>query len=340
MVIMFLFVLLAIIPVCFELPAIVACVIYLAVGMSLLVKGADLFVDGASSIAKALKIPSLIIGLTLVSMGTSAPEASVSINSAINHMPDMSIGNVVGSNVFNTLFILGISALIVPLLISDEMKKYDIPIMMGLYAVMLLLCFVLTPNRLDLVESIVMLALFAAYMVFLFMRAKKDKTQNAELLKEEEEKRLPVWQAVLYSALGLAGIVFGGDLVVDKASEMAITLGMSESLVALTIVAVGTSLPELVTSVVASLKKEDDIAVGNVIGSNIFNIVFILGLSSTIQNLVITNPVASLVDMLVMLVSGLAILGVSFMGKRMKKWQGAIMLLAYVAYLAYIIIRN
>lgn len=340
MVVMFLFLLLAMVPVCFEFPLIIECVIYLAVGMSLLVKGADLFVDGASSIAKALKIPSLIIGLTLVSMGTSAPEASVSINSAVNGLSDMSIGNVVGSNIFNTLFILGISALIVPLVISDEMKKYDIPIMVGLYVTMILLCFVITPNRLDLVESIVILALFVGYMVFLFVRAKKEQAQSAELLSADEGKRLPIWQAIFFSVLGLAGIIIGGDVVVDNASQLALQLHMSESLVALTIVAIGTSLPELVTSIVASLKKEDDIAVGNVIGSNVFNIVFILGLSSTIQSLTITNPIHTLVDMLVMLASGLIILGVSLMNKRMKKWQGLVMLLGYVAYLAFIIIRN
>lgn len=338
MVAMFLFLLAAILPICFEFPPMLEGIIYLAVGMALLVKGADLFVDGASSIAKALKIPSLIIGLTLVSMGTSAPEASVSINSAVNGLSDMSIGNVVGSNIFNTFFILGISSVIVPLVIGDDVKKYDIPIMVGLYATMFLLCFVITPLTLDLVESIIMLVLFVAYMVFLIIRAKKEKAQTAELVNEEESKPLPVWKALLFAALGLAGIVLGGDLVVDNASLLATQLGMSESLVALTIVAVGTSLPELVTSVVASIKKENDIAVGNVIGSNIFNIIFILGLSSTIHPL--TLGMDALFDMGAMMVSGVAILLISLFGKNVKKWQGALMLFAYVAYLAFIIIRN
>lgn len=309
-------------------------ILFLVIGMVFLVKGADFFVDGASKIAKAMKIPSLIIGLTLVSMGTSAPEASVSINSAINGMNDMSLGNVVGSNIFNTLFILGISALIVPLAISRDMKKYDIPIMIGLYSVLLILGFVITPFKLDRIESIIMLVLFVAYMFFLVIRAKKTGVEE----EIKEEKKSPLWKNILLAAIGLAGIIWGGDIVVDNASEIAISLGMSEALVGLTIVAVGTSLPELVTSIMASVKKEDDIAVGNVIGSNIFNIIFILGLSSTIKPLSFTND--ALFDLIVMLVSGVLVIGVSLISKNMKRWQGIIFMLSYVAYLGYIIFRN
>ena len=311
-------------------------ILFLAIGMVLLVKGADFFVDGSSKIAKAMKIPSLIIGLTLVSMGTSAPEASVSINSAISGMNDMSLGNVVGSDIFNTLLILGISALIVPLAISRDMKKYDIPIMVGLYGVLMILGFVITPYKLDRIESIIMLVLFVAYMFFLVFRAKRSGAdENAEI---KEEKKSPLWKNILFAVLGLAGIIWGGDIVVNNASELAITLGMSEALVGLTIVAVGTSLPELVTSVIASLKKEEDIAVGNVIGSNIFNIIFILGFSSTITPLTLTND--ALFDLIVMLVSGLLLLAVSLTSKNMKRWHGIIFVLSYVAYLGYIIYRN
>lgn len=255
--------------------------LWLIVGMVLLIKGADFFVDGASKIAKSLRIPSLIIGLTLVSMGTSAPEASVSINASLNGFNDLSIGNVVGSNIFNTMFILGVSAFFIPLVVSKEMEKYDIPIMVGVYLVLILFGFVITPCTLDLFESITLLVLFAGYIGFLIYRAKKNNNE-AEISEEENvSTKGTIIKSVIFAVLGLGAIIFGGDLVVDHASNIAIELGMSEALVGLTIVAVGTSLPELVTSVVASIKKEADIAIGNVIGSNIFNVIFILGLSST-----------------------------------------------------------
>lgn len=329
----------------------------LLVGMALLVKGADWFVSGSSKIAKALKIPPLIIGLTLVSMGTSAPEASVSINGAVNGMNGMSVGNVLGSNIFNTLFILGASSLILPLTIGKAVKKYDLPAMLAIYAVLLIFTFVITPLKLDIFESVTLLVLFAAYTASLILRAKKQaKTakriqdapppQNnkpslaypsaAPAAPQKTEK--PLWLCIIMAAIGLAAIIFGGDLVVNNAAKIAKALGMSEVLVGLTIVAVGTSLPELVTSVVASLKKENDIAIGNVIGSNIFNIVFILGLSSTIST--VTVDLSTLVDMLVMLGAGLAIMLISLFSKKTARWHGALLVLAYIAYLAFIIIRN
>lgn len=321
-------------------------IILLIVGMALLVKGADWFVSGSSAIAKALKIPTLIIGLTLVSMGTSAPEASVSINSAVNGMNDMSIGNVVGSNIFNTLLILGISSLIIPLPIGKDIKHYDIPIMVCLYGILLLFAFVITPLMLDIFESVALLVLFVIYTAFLIIRTKKANKKlafTAESIPEQttavkKEKKKPIWLSIILAVVGLACIIFGGDLVVDNASTIAKTAGMSETLVGLTIVAVGTSLPELVTSVVASIKKENDIAIGNVIGSNIFNIIFILGLSSTISTL--TLSWAQFIDMLVMLGSGIILLLIALFSKKMQRWQGAIIVLLYVGYIVYIIIRN
>ncbi len=311
--------------------------LFLLIGMVLLVKGADWFVDGASSIAKALKIPSLIIGLTLVSMGTSAPEAAVSITSAIGKNVEMSVGNVVGSNIFNTLLILGISALIAPLAINPDMKRFDLPIMLGLYAVMLLLSFVITPGVLDTVEAIVLLVLFAAYMTFLFLRAKKTP-QEPEPLGGEEEKKMPMWKAILLTVLGLAAIITGGTFSVDCAEKLALEWGMSESLVGLTILAVGTSLPELVTSIVASIKKENDIAIGNVVGSNIFNIVFILGMSAVITPHTLA-PDAGL-TMGVMFAGAVALLLISLFCKNMKRWQGGLMLAAYVAFVTVLILQN
>lgn len=318
-------------------------IVLLIVGMALLVKGADWFVSGSSAIAKALKIPPLIIGLTLVSMGTSAPEASVSINSAINGMNDMSIGNVVGSNIFNTLFILGVSSIIIPLSIGKDMKKYDIPIMVALYGILLLFAFVITPLKLDIFESAAFLLLFVGYTAFLIVRTKMENKKKvtvgeSAVAPEKEKKPRPLWLCIILAVVGLAGIIFGGDLVVDNASAIAKALGMSEVLVGLTIVAVGTSLPELVTSIVASVKKENDIAIGNVIGSNIFNIIFILGLSSTISNL--TLAPSTLTDMLVMLGSGLIIFVIALFSKKMTRWQGVITVLLYIGYLSYIIVRN
>ncbi len=314
-------------------------ILLLIVGMALLIVGADFFVDGASAIAKALKIPSLIIGLTLVSIGTSLPEASVSINSAVKGLNDMSIGNVIGSNIFNTLFILGASAIFVPLVIDSNMKKFDIPIMVGIFGLLMLMCFVVTPYRLDLWEGIILLVLFVSYLVFLVLRAKKGGADMVEPENAEPEKKpKPIWLSIILVLIGVAGIVFGGQFVVDNASEIAIALGMSESLVALTIVSVGTSLPELVTSIVAAIKKENDIAVGNVVGSNIFNVLFILGMSATISPLVV--GAGTLIDSIVMIVAGIFTMVIALFSKKVTWWQGAIMLAGYVGFMAYIIVRG
>jgi cation:H+ antiporter len=279
-------------------------------------------------------------------MGTSLPEASVSVTSALQGLNDMSIANVVGSNVFNTLLILGLSAVLIPLVIDRDMKIFDIPVMIAIYGVLLLFAFVISPLSIERWEAIVMLVIFILYMVFLVVRAKKSQNSNqtqAELDKElnadELNKKVqPIWLSIIFTVLGLVGIIAGGNFVVNSASFIAKALGMSEALVGLTIVAVGTSLPELVTSVVAAIKKENDIAIGNVVGSNIFNAVFILGLSATISPLAVAT--STLTDILVMLGSGVLICLFSFMGKKVARWQGAIMFLAYVAYLAYIIVRN
>ncbi len=335
-------------------------IVHLILGMGLLVKGADFFVDGASNIARALKIPSLIIGLTLVSMGTSAPEASVSINGAINGLNDISLGNVVGSNIVNTALILGVSALIIPVIVDKDMRKFDIPLMLFFYVAVILCSFVITPYVIDRIEGGALLLFFIGYMVFLILRAKRsaktlDKTPDEQNVQTETletdspdetdgkkkkkiKKKQPIWLSIIFAVLGLAGIIFGGDLVVDNAAVIATKLGMSEALVGLTIVAVGTSLPELVTSVVAAIKKEADIAVGNVIGSNIFNVIFILGISSVISPLAVMQ--GALVDMLVMLGSGVIIMVVALFSKKINRWQGALLTLAYIGYLTYIIIRN
>ena len=313
-------------------------ILLLVVGMVLLIKGADFFVDGSSNIAKALRIPAVIIGLTLVSMGTSAPELAVSISSAIKGNNDLSLGNVVGSNTFNTFLILGISAVIIPLIIDDGMKKYDIPIMLGIYALLLVFGFLISPGKLDIFESIALLVLFVGYMALLFIRAKKDKTNQEEDENQEPVSKKKVVISVILVIVGLAAIIFGSDLVVENASKLATRFGMSQAMVGLTIVAIGTSLPELVTSIVAAFKKENDIAVGNVIGSNIFNALLILGATSTILPLNLSND--SLVDLVVLFVSGLFVFVISRFSKNIKKWQGVLFVLLYIAYFVYVIIRG
>lgn len=307
-------------------------VVLLIVGMALLIKGADWFVDGASKIARAMKIPSLIIGLTLVSIGTSAPEFSVSVTAAIRGENDISFGNIIGSNIFNTFFVIGASALFTTLVVSKNMKKYDLPILIAIYLLLFLFAFAITPNIVSRWEAIIIFLLTIAYTVFLIIRSKNEEPV------EEIENKTKWYMNVLFLALGLAGIILGGDLVVDSASNIAKELGMSELLVGLTIVAVGTSLPELVTSMVAAKKGENDIAVGNAIGSCIFNVILILGVSGII--LPVSVAWSSMLDVIVMLVSGVTIIVMTLKSNKIEKTKGIILILMYIAYLTYIIIRE
>lgn len=306
----------------------------LIVGMFLMIKGADFFVEGASNIAKALKIPTLIIGLTLVSIGTSAPELSVSIQSSIAGQTDLSFGNVVGSNIFNVFMVIGASALMTPLVVSKDVARYDIPFLLGIYVLLALLAFVITPLQIQLWEGVLIFTLFILYTIYLILRTKK----NPEAVEEVEEKKKPLWMNLIFVVLGLAGIIFGGDFVVDSASKIAISFGMSEMLVGLTIVAVGTSLPELVTSIVAAKKGENDIAVGNAVGSCLFNIVLILGIASIICP--VGLELVQLIDVIVMFISVALVFIFSFKSFKVNKWQGAILISLYVVYLVYIILRN
>ena len=252
-------------------------VIMLIVGLFLLIKGADWFVEGASAIAKSLKIPSLVIGLTLVSIGTSMPEFSVSLQSSLAGLNDMGFGNVIGSNIFNTFVVIGASAIFVPLVISKEMKKYDLPILMGIYLLLILFAFVISSGTIEVWESIIIFSITIFYIVFLIYRSR----QEIKNCKEDYVPTRKWWLNLILVVVGAAGIIFGGDFVVENASYIAGKLGMSDLLVGLTIVAVGTSLPELVTSMVAAKKGENDIAIGNAIGSSIFNITLILGFCSS-----------------------------------------------------------
>ena len=319
-------------------------ILLLIVGMVLLVKGADFFVGGASDIAKKLGIPSLIIGLTLVSIGTSLPEASVSINAAITNSSDLSFGNVIGSNIFNSLFIIGICSIIIPTVVSKDLIKFDIPILILVMTILSLFAYAITPYVIDRWEAAIMFVLFCLYIILVVFRALKQRKNDLKLVEEDEQaedKQQPTrktWLSILFTILGLAGVVGGGTLTVNAAKELAALFGMSELLIGLTIVAVGTSLPELVTSFVASKKGENDIAVGNVIGSNIFNIIFILGFSGMINPLSLTSN--SWFDVIVMVIAIFMIFIFALKKGKVNRIEGAIMMVLYIAYLTYIALRD
>ena len=311
-------------------------IVRLVVGFLLLVKGADLFVDGASSVAKKLKIPAFVIGLTIVAFGTSAPELAVSITAAVKGSNDIAIGNVVGSNIFNTLVVLGASAAITPIAVEKGMIKRDYPlsifaaVLLGVLAMdtVLFKASAMTLGRLD---GIILLIAFAGFMV---MTVKAGMDNRVE---EEGTEAMSVLKAVAFIAIGLAGIVYGGDMSVEGAKGIARFFGLSEAIIGLTIVAIGTSLPELVTSIVAARKGESDIAVGNVIGSNIFNIFLILGLSSAILPMNVSGTYLYDIGMLIG-VMALTYLPIA-KTKRVSRSMGIIMVLVYVAYTVYLIVR-
>lgn len=300
--------------------------ILLFVGFIMLIKGADVFVDSSSSIAKKFGIPSIVVGLTIVAMGTSAPEFSVSVQSALAGMNDISIGNVVGSNLFNLLVVLGVSSIIGKLKITD----YKNVIMMLLSSLILLLFGF--NGQLTRSEGIVLLLIFAGYIFNLVLKAIKDNNKT-----EENENVKPLFTTIISCIIGLGAIVWGGDLVVESASAIAQQLGMSQNLIGLTIVAIGTSLPELVTSVVATKKGELDIATGNVIGSNIFNLLLIIGASVTINPMVVST--VAIID--IMFTVAVVILFIILTGKNesLDKVKGIPLILIYVAYIIYTIIR-
>ena len=299
----------------------------LAVGFVMLVKGADWFVDGASGIAEKFRIPPLIIGLTIVAMGTSAPEAAVSITATLKGTADITVGNIVGSNILNVLVILGLSAVITPLAVGKSTVRYELPFLIGITVLLLLLGL---DGTVSLTDGLILLLFFALYLAYLFVMAKKGM---AEI--EESDKHLKLWQALLATAVGLALVIYGSDLTVDAASAIARMLGLSERFIGLTIVALGTSLPELVTSVTAARKGSVDIAIGNIVGSNVFNILFVVGLSSLVRPV----PFAAnfRVDLLVALAAVVFLLLSSFRKRKLSRVDGAIMLAGYAAYFVYLI---
>ena len=296
-------------------------------GFLLLVKGADFFVDGSSKIAKKFGIPELIIGLTIVAMGTSAPETAVSIAAALKGTADISIGNVVGSNILNILIILGLSATIRTIKVGKTTIKYEIPFMIAISALLLLLGL---DGTIDFKDGIILWLLFIAYLTYLIIMAKKDKQ------KKRKKSKVILWQAILTTLGGLALIIVGSDISVDAASKIARYAGLSERFIGLTIVALGTSLPELVTSVTAAFKGNNDMAIGNIVGSNIFNILFVIGTSSLI--LPITFASTFKIDSLVMIGAALLLFICSLRKQKLDRFSGILMLLSYTLYFILVLI--
>lgn len=301
-------------------------VIILLVGFIFLVKGADWFVEGAASIARKLGIPQLIIGLTIVAMGTSMPEAAVSITAAIQQNAGITIGNVVGSNILNIFIILGITALITNVKIQKSTIRYEIPFMIFI-TIILMICG-MTDMKITFIEGIFLWILFIAYLVYLFVMAKNGETQ------EEEEKDIPVWKCLIFILIGGILVVKGSDFAVSGASAIARYFGMSERFIGLTIVAFGTSLPELVTSVTAAKRGNAGIAIGNIVGSNIFNILFVIGTTSLICNVPFESKF--MVDTIIAIIAGLILWFGTMKHQELRKPCGIVMLLCYMFYFIYL----
>lgn len=309
-------------------------VLLLAAGFTMLVKGADLFVDNASALAAKFRIPQLVIGLTVVAMGTSMPEAAVSISAALKGNADITIGNIIGSNILNILIILGLSAVIMPLAVGKTTIRYEMPFLAGITALLFVQGL---DGTVSLTDGIVLVVLFISYLIYLLIIAKKNQEKQKAAGENEDGhvRQRKLWQVVVFTAAGLVIVVYGSTVAVDAASAIARLLGMSERFIGLTIVALGTSLPELCTSVSAAGKGNSDIAIGNIVGSCIFNILFVIGISA----LVTPVPFASAFrfDSIISGAAALFLLLSCSKDLKLKRWHGAVMLAGYAVYFLYIL---
>lgn len=315
---------------------IVKAIALLLVGFVFLLKGADFFVDGSSAVAKKLKVPSLIIGLTIVAMGTSLPELSVSITASMANSNALAVSNVIGSNIFNLMVVLGMSALMAVIEVGDDVTKKDFPFSVACAVLLLILGYLgMELGRIDGAIFLVIFIGFIVYQVLSALRARKAALSKGD--EEDEIKLIPMWRAAVYIVGGALAVKFGGDWTVNGAKTLAAAFGLSENLIGLTIVAMGTSLPELVTSVVAARKNELDMAVGNVVGSNVFNILMILGVASALSP--IGFIMENVIDICVLLGFSVLVWIFCAVKKKLGKPEGAAMLLAYAAYAVYICLR-
>ena len=315
--------------------------IILVIGFVLLIKGADFFVEGSSSVAKKFNVPSLIIGMTIVAMGTSLPELAVSVTASMTGNNTLAVSNVSGSNIFNLMVVCGACALFAPLTIDKNTLLKEFPFSILCAGLLVVLGFFgMSLGRID---GVIFLVIFAAYLLWMIYSAKQARGAEDKLETEEEEfveeeiKILPMWKCILFIVGGMVAIKFGGDFVVDGASAIAAGFGLSQTLIGLTIVALGTSLPELVTSIVAAKKSEVDMALGNVIGSNIFNILLILGVAAAISP--VTFLMENIIDIVILIIMSVVVWGFAWTSKKINRTEGMIMLLMYAVYMVYICMR-
>lgn len=308
-------------------------VLILVAGIAVVLEGADLLTKGAVGLAERMGIPQIVIGLTIVAMGTSMPEFFVSLMSAINGTPDLAVGNVVGSNIFNALLIVGCAAVVAPITILRATVRKDIPFALVASAVLLMMCLDGNVNRLD---ALLLLALFLIFMTITLRGARQDGVEQGEN-KETGPANPPMrpLKAVALLTVGLAALILGSDVFVDNASAVARTLGVSDAIIGLTIVACGTSMPELATSVVAASRGNSGIAIGNVLGSNVFNILLILGITGMVSPMVMQGITQT--DLSVMVVSMILLWLFSFTKLRIERWEGAVLTLVFVGYMIYLI---
>ena len=325
---------------------IAAVILLLAVGFAFLVKGADFFVEGSSSIAKKLKVPPIIIGLTIVAMGTSLPETAVSVTASLVQNNELAVSNVVGSNIFNLMFVIGVCSILTSIMVQKATVVRDIPLSLGCVLFLLVLGVSGLGDKAGMTlghaDGVIFLIVFAGYIFTMVRSAMKARAagQKVEIEGVEEcdnMKELSYGKSILFLIVGAAAIAFGGDLTVDTASRIAIELGMSQTLVGLTIVSIGTSLPELVTSVVAARKNEVDMAVGNAVGSNIFNILMVLGISSAISPVALIRE--NIIDIVLLMVFSVMVWIFAGTRKKIERKEGIIMVVVYLVYCAYIIAR-
>ena len=325
---------------------IAAVILLLAVGFAFLVKGADFFVEGSSSIAKKLKVPPIIIGLTIVAMGTSLPETAVSVTASLVQNNELVVSNVVGSNIFNLMFVIGVCSILTSIMVQKATVVRDIPLSLGCALFLLVLGVSGLGDKAGMTlghaDGVIFLIVFAGYIFTMVRSAMKARAagQKVEIEGVEEcdnMKELSYGKSILFLIVGAAAIAFGGDLTVDTASRIAIELGMSQTLVGLTIVSIGTSLPELVTSVVAARKNEVDMAVGNAVGSNIFNILMVLGISSAISPVALIRE--NIIDIVLLMVFSVMVWIFAGTRKKIERKEGIIMVVVYLVYCAYIIAR-
>ena len=309
-------------------------ILYIIIGVAVVLWGADRLTDGAVGLATKMNIPQIVIGLTVVAMGTSMPEFFVSLVSAINGTPDLAVGNVVGSNVFNTLLIVGTAAVVAPMVISKSTVKKDIPF--AVLASVLLFAFGFD-NYISRIDAVVLAAVFIVFMVYTVRTGIKGahEQKSNEPASDSETKPMPVWKAILFVILGLACLVFGSNLFVNAATEVATELGVSQAIIGLTIVAGGTSLPELATSVVAARKGQSAIAMGNVIGSNVMNILMIIGITGLVCPMKVEG--ITIIDLSVLLVSIVLLWLFSFTKYKVERWEGALLLAIFAGYMSWLI---